>query len=121
MSPASSNGTTADSPDNDLPYLECRDGVVLLKVRAQPGASRDGIVGRHADRLKVAVVAAPEDGKANESLRRVVAKALGLRRSSVILERGATAREKVFRLEGATLALAAKALRALDVLKTEES
>ena len=77
---------------------------VLVPVRAQPGASRDGIVGEHMGCLKVAVTRPPERGRANAAIAEVLAKALGLRRSAVKLVSGATLRNKVFRVEGATSA-----------------
>jgi uncharacterized protein YggU (UPF0235/DUF167 family) len=52
------------------------------------------------------VRAAPEDGAANEAVRRVLAKAVGLPASAVSLVAGATARVKTFRLAGEAGALA---------------
>jgi uncharacterized protein YggU (UPF0235/DUF167 family) len=46
------------------------------------------------------VGAAPEDGRATEAARRALAKALGLRRTAVALEAGATSRTKRFRVDG---------------------
>ncbi len=51
----------------------------LLRVLAQPGARRDGVVGVHGDRLKVAVRAPPEDGRANAALEEILGAALGCR------------------------------------------
>jgi hypothetical protein len=50
--------------------------------------------------LKVRVRAVPEDGAANEGVRRLLAKALGLAASAVSLEAGATARLKTFLVAG---------------------
>ena len=44
--------------------------------------------------------AAPEDGAANEAVRRLLARALGRPASAVILETGATARVKTFVIAG---------------------
>ncbi len=63
------------------------DGV-LLAVQARPKASRNGVVGVHAGRLKVAVTAAPEKGKANAAVLDVLAKALDLKRSQLALATG---------------------------------
>jgi uncharacterized protein len=78
---------------------------VLLSVRVTPKSSRDEIVGIEdlADGravLKVRVRAAPEDGKANEAVIRMLAKALRIRASAVELEGGAASRVKTLRLEG---------------------
>lgn len=71
---------------------------VLLPVRAQPKARKNAIVGVHAGRLKVAVTQAPEKGKANTALVKVLAADLGLKRSQIQLVSGATSPQKVFRI-----------------------
>jgi uncharacterized protein (TIGR00251 family) len=50
-----------------------------LRILAQPGARRDGVVGVHGDRLKVAVRAPPEDGRANAALEELLSAALDCR------------------------------------------
>ncbi|MFT3881908.1 MAG: DUF167 domain-containing protein [Gemmatales bacterium] len=75
------------------------DGV-LLSLRVQPGSRKDGILGVHADRLKVAVHAAPEKGKANDAVIDVLAEALGLRKNQIVLQQGATNQNKVVLLMG---------------------
>jgi uncharacterized protein len=71
---------------------------VLLPVRAQAGARRTGVVGEHGGRLKIAVTAIAERGKANEALVEAVAEAFGLKRSQVTLDSGQTSNQKIFRL-----------------------
>ena len=61
--------------------LQTRGDAVILPVSAQPGASRDAIRGWSDGALRVAVTQIAEKGKANKSLRRVIAKGLGLRKS----------------------------------------
>lgn len=91
-----------------------KDGAVLLKIAARPGAARSAVQGLVADALKVAVQAPPEKGKANDELVRFVARALGLRRPQVTLVKGDTSRDKVVRLEGVTAdAVGAKLLELL--------
>ena len=48
-----------------LPAFKERDGALFIKIRAQPGASREGVGPVHGDALKVLVTARPEKGKAN--------------------------------------------------------
>lgn len=79
-----------------------RDGV-LLPVHAQPGARRNGIVGVHAGRLKVAVTQAPEKGKANDAIIAVLADDLALKRSQFSLASGPTNSRKVFRVRDLTV------------------
>lgn len=47
-------------------------------------------------RLKLWVTVPPEDGKANKAVAALLAKALGLPKSAVTLERGQSSRAKVF-------------------------
>jgi uncharacterized protein len=71
------------------------DGV-LLPVRAQPGARRNGLTGIHGGALKVAVTQAAEKGKANQAVEDVLCEELGLRPSQIELRSGAAARQKRF-------------------------
>jgi uncharacterized protein (TIGR00251 family) len=73
---------------------------VVLPVRAQPGAKREGVVGERNGALKVAVTAPPLEGRANDAIVAVLRDALGLRRSQVELIGGATARDKRFLIRG---------------------
>lgn len=75
----------------------------LLHIRAQPGARREGIVGVQADRLKVAVHAAPEKGKANAALIKVIADELGLKRSQIQLLSGESSHQKTLLIENLTV------------------
>jgi hypothetical protein len=100
-----------------LPTLLERDGVLLLRVRVQPAASREGLVGVHGDALKVAVTASPERGKANAAVSRVIAGVLGLRGSRVQIRSGAASRDKWLELAGLTLEEARARLR--DALRPD--
>src|SRR3954470_20268647 len=51
-----------------------------LQLRVAPGAGRSQVVGRHGDAWKVRVTAAPEGGKANAAVVRLMAATLGLPR-----------------------------------------
>ncbi|MGE5444026.1 MAG: DUF167 domain-containing protein [Ignavibacteriales bacterium] len=73
---------------------------VTIKVQVQPKASRDEIVGFQNGRVKVRVAAAPQDGKANERLREIMAEAVGVSKSSVQIIRGETSRLKTIRVLG---------------------
>ncbi len=74
----------------------------LLLVRAQPGSRKQGILGVHADRLKVAVHAAPDKGKANTALIELLAEALHLKRHQLQLIQGQTSQDKAFLISGLT-------------------
>jgi uncharacterized protein YggU (UPF0235/DUF167 family) len=83
-----------------------------LRLRITPRGGRDAIDGLETlsdgrQVLKVRVRAAPEEGAANEAMRRLVARALGRPVSAVTLAAGATARVKILRIEGDPAALGA--------------
>jgi uncharacterized protein YggU (UPF0235/DUF167 family) len=88
----------------ERPWREEADGVAL-RVRVTPKAGRDAPAGLQmlSDGglvLAVKVRAAPEDGAANEAVRRCLAKALGRPASAVALRSGATARLKTLTVAG---------------------
>ena len=71
-----------------------------FRVRVQPGASKNEIVGVHEDALRVRVSAAPVQGKANRALVQFLAKQLRLKRSQVEIIRGHTSRIKTIHVIG---------------------
>jgi uncharacterized protein len=73
---------------------------LVLPVRAQPGARRNGVQGEQAGLLKIAVNAPPEDGRANKALVEILRETLDLKRSQVELLSGQTSREKKFLIRG---------------------
>ena len=79
------------------------DGGAILAAKVVPGASRDEVAGVLGDALKVATSAAPEKGKANAAVARILAKALGLDRRAVCLHAGQTRPRKEFFLSGLTV------------------
>ena len=68
-----------------------------IAVRVTPRASRARIEAG-ADGIRVWVTAPPEDGKANAAVQKALAKALGIAKGRLVLVRGATSRDKVFRI-----------------------
>ena len=86
-----------------IALVEYAEGWVL-PVRAQPGARRAGVQGEQAGALKVAVMAPPQDGRANQALTETLREALGLKRSQVELIGGQTSRDKRFLIRGLTRA-----------------
>ncbi|NSY38290.1 DUF167 domain-containing protein [Leisingera sp. ANG59] len=85
----------------DLPDLSrlCVPGAEIA-VRATPKAARNAIMQAEGG-LKVSVTAAPENGKATEAIRSLLAMAMGTAASNLELRRGATSRDKVFVYTGA--------------------
>jgi uncharacterized protein (TIGR00251 family) len=71
-----------------------------VKLRVSPGAGRAAVVGRHGDAWKVRVTEAPERGRANEAVVRLMAETLAVPRSAVTLVSGHGGREKIVELTG---------------------
>ncbi|WP_373356130.1 DUF167 domain-containing protein [Pseudoroseicyclus sp. CXY001] len=67
-----------------------------IAVRVTPRASRARI--EPGEPLRVYVTVAPEGGKANEAVRKLLAKALGVAPGRLTLVRGQTGREKLFEI-----------------------
>ena len=68
---------------------------VLFSVRVTPRASVDAVSGERGGALLVRVTAPPAEGRANDAVIRVVARALRLAPSNVVLVRGSAARTKL--------------------------
>ena len=75
-----------------------------IDVRLTPRGGRDRIDGWDGDVLRVRVAAPPAEGRANEAMMRLVAKALGVPPSRVTLVAGAQSRTKVVEVDGLTAA-----------------
>jgi uncharacterized protein len=71
-----------------------------LRVRVTARASRDELAGLKDGVLHVRVSAPPVDGKANQAVTRLIAKALGVGRTSVRVVRGERSRDKVVEVDG---------------------
>lgn len=68
-----------------------------VAVRVVPRAGRAGVEVSD-DGIKVRVTEVPEDGKATRAVQKALAKAMGIAPSHLALVRGATSRDKVFRV-----------------------
>ena len=80
----------------------------MIRVRVQPRASRDELAGWREDTLRVRVTAPPLDGRANDALRGLIARAAGVPTSAVGIVAGERGRDKLVAVAGLTL----EALRA---------
>ncbi|WP_438986505.1 DUF167 domain-containing protein [Marivivens donghaensis] len=79
----------------DLSHLAVEGAEIA--VRVTPKASRDRILVED-DTIRVYVTTVPEDGKANKAVVKLLSKALGVPKTRLDLIRGATTRDKVFRI-----------------------
>ena len=69
-----------------------------LRVRVQPRSRQDEVLGWRDGVLRVRVSAPPTEGRANEAVADLLARAFGVPRSAVSLVGGASSRDKVFRV-----------------------
>lgn len=94
------------------------DGAQLF-VRASPGSAKDEIAGlwQGADnepRLAVKIAAPPDKGKANAAIIKLLAKALGVPKSTLSVSMGETARLKTIAIIGDPAALEQAFRRLMD-------
>ena len=80
----------------DLSHL-ARPGTQIA-VRVTPKASANRIVAEDGA-IRVYVTTVPENGKATAAAVKLLSKAIGVPKTRLVLVRGATARDKVFRVD----------------------
>lgn len=78
-------------------------GWIEFAVIVVPRASRSEVVGAIGGALKVRVSAPPVDGAANKEVVKVLAKSLGVSRSTVSIISGSSSRTKRIRIDGVTV------------------
>ena len=82
-----------------------------LKVRVQPGAKANQVVGLADGVLRARIASPPEEGKANAALEAFLAEQLHVPKNSVRIVHGAASRDKLVEVEGLSLE---EALRRLN-------
>jgi uncharacterized protein YggU (UPF0235/DUF167 family) len=92
-------------------WIETADALILA-IKAHPGARRPQIgpvlgatptPGWPPSRLKIAISAPPEDGRANAAIIQALADWLHIKPSVITQDSGLTARDKKFRIAAARL------------------
>ena len=68
-----------------------------IAVRVTPAARRDAL--EPGPPVRISVTAAPDDGKATAAAQALLARAQGVAKTRLVLVRGATSRDKTFRLD----------------------
>ncbi len=84
---------------NSPGFYHWQGQTLVLQLYVQPRASRDELCGLHGDSLKIRITAPPTDGKANQHLRKYLAKLFRVPISQVNLLHGASSRNKQFSIE----------------------
>jgi uncharacterized protein (TIGR00251 family) len=88
-------------------------GSLTFSVYVQPRAAKAAIVGCHDQALKIKLTAPPVGGAANKQCIQLLAKALGLPKSTITITAGLASRHKQIRLEAAPTPFSPKALQTL--------
>lgn len=83
----------------------------ILPVHAHAGARRNEVCGVRNGRLRVCTTQAPEKGKANAAIAKLLAKQFGLRHSQVALVAGQASPRKAFLIRGFDCAELARRLQ----------
>jgi uncharacterized protein YggU (UPF0235/DUF167 family) len=84
-----------------------------IRVRLTPRAAREQIApGEEPGNYAVRVAAPPVDNRANDALRKLIARRAGVAPSKVTVVKGERARDKVVRVEGLDAAALNERLRA---------
>lgn len=71
-----------------------------LRVKVQPSATRSEIAGWVGEVIRIRTTAPPVDGKANQAVAEMLARALQVPRKDVRVARGHASREKVMEIVG---------------------
>lgn len=74
--------------------------MMVVAVKVVPGASRDRVVGKYGDAIKVQVSAAPQKGKANTAVIKILAEFFDIKPVQIELISGAGNPRKQFRISG---------------------
>ncbi len=84
-----------------MPFLtQLADGAVLVRLHVQPKASKTRIAGLFDGCLKLAVLAPPVDGRANEEVVKFLAGLLAIPGRDITLKSGEKGRRKQFLVKG---------------------
>lgn len=86
-----------------MPDIQQSEHGVVIAIKVIPNASNDQIAGFIGDRLKIRVAAPPESGKANRSVCKLLAKALGVRSKDVAVIAGHTNPLKTVAVHGVSI------------------
>jgi len=76
---------------------------VIFSVKIVPRSSKTAVAGVLGGMLKVKLAAAPEKGKANESLVEFLAEVLGIKRNAITITSGRTSPVKAIQITGVSM------------------
>ena len=82
-----------------------------LEIIVAPKSSRNAVLGEYQGRIKIALTAAPTDGKANQALVEFLAEKLGIPKRNISILRGATNKRKLVEVHGIEMSEAHRLLK----------
>ncbi|HWR01428.1 MAG TPA: DUF167 domain-containing protein [Chlorobaculum sp.] len=93
-----------------MPAISQKGDGVCISVRVQPRSSKSAVAGMYGESFRICLKSAPVDDAANKECCGLVARMLGVSRSSVSVMNGNSSRSKVLKVEGLSVAAVEKAL-----------
>jgi len=86
--------------DNQLqPITKDKNGNLLIKFLAKPGAKQNGITDINEDGIGIQIQAPPVEGEANTELIKFLSKLLNVRKSDLQLNKGSKSRQKIIEID----------------------
>ena len=85
-----------------MPEIKIVDigGGIEFEVIAKPKSRKEGIAGVHDGALRIAITAAPEKGRANDAIVKVLSELLNVPTKAITIVSGQTSRRKRIRIDG---------------------
>jgi uncharacterized protein (TIGR00251 family) len=99
----------------DVVVVRTFDGGARLRLRVKPGARQDRLIGAYGDCLKLEVRAAPERGRANAAVTKLLARVFAVSRTAVVVVAGSGSQDKAVEIRGVTVASTIRSLREAGV------
>ncbi len=91
----------------------------IIQVKVLPKSSRNQIVGKENEILKIKLTTPPVDGKANKALQLLLSKQLGIAKRNVEIISGRRSRTKSIRITGMSLEEVNMSLNVADIKKDD--
>ncbi|KAJ9583201.1 hypothetical protein L9F63_022448 [Diploptera punctata] len=92
-----------------------KQGYVMVKINAKPGAKRNAITDVGNEAVGVQIGAPPVEGEANTELVKYIATVLNLRKSDVSLDKGSRSKQKVITISNKSITVE----QVIEMFKTE--
>ena len=81
--------------NSDYTIYAIKNNQLIVPILVKPQAKQNQIVGIHANKIKIAIVAPPVEGKANKELINFLANKLNIKKNEVIILKGVSSMSKI--------------------------